>query len=243
MHDTHCHIDLYKDPYDVANSTERAKISTIAVTNLPSAYFSALPHMRGFSQLRLAVGLHPLLSEHHTEEEKQLFKQALHETQYVGEIGLDFSKEGIASKEVQISSFRFVLALLQAQPKIVTLHSHRAESEVLELLTEFQVKPVIFHWFSGSVKVLEKVIEAGHYCSVNPAMIRSAYGQKVIGCIAKERLLIESDGPFVSISKRPAVPSDGKLVHQYLSAHWDLSMTEVETQLTTNLTMYLHKIR
>ena len=63
MLDTHCHIDLYPNPHAIARAVERQKILTIAVTNLPSHFEVGLPHLRGFRQIRPALGLHPLMAE------------------------------------------------------------------------------------------------------------------------------------------------------------------------------------
>ena len=90
MLDTHCHIDLYPNPHTIAKAVERQKILTIAVTNLPSHFEVGLPHLRGFRQIRLALGLHPLMAEYH-ERERKKFKQTFSKTSYIGEIGLDFS--------------------------------------------------------------------------------------------------------------------------------------------------------
>ncbi|MBK8304713.1 MAG: TatD family hydrolase [Chloracidobacterium sp.] len=38
--------------------------------------------------------------------------------------------------------------------------------------------PVVFHWFSGSLAVLDQVIDNGHYFSINPAMIKSVAGKR-----------------------------------------------------------------
>ena len=133
MHDTHCHLDLYPDPYQVALATENAGITTIAVTNLPSAYFAAKPHMHRFRSLKLAVGLHPLLAQEHTRQQKQLFQDGIHETRFVGEVGLDFSRQGIETKDKQLESFQFILELLHNTKRFITLHSRRAETSVIEL--------------------------------------------------------------------------------------------------------------
>lgn len=169
VHDTHCHIDLYEAPLVIARQVEREGIFTIAVTNLPTAYAEAVPYVKIFRQVHLALGLHPLLAQHHTPQQKDLFRQYLSETSYIGEIGLDFSREGIDTKEAQVASFRFVLELLSNHKKVVTLHSRRAEKEVLTLLSEYAVSPVIFHWYSGigSTSLIEEIIEAGHYFSIN----------------------------------------------------------------------------
>lgn len=241
MHDSHCHIDLYPDPYEVAISTERQRITTIAVTNLPSAYYAAKPHMRQFRYLRLAVGLHPLLVQNHTAKEKDLFRQAFSETHYVGEVGLDFSKQG-TSKEQQVESLKFVLSHLQQEPRFVTIHSRRAESVVLQLLDDYGIQPVIFHWYSGPLKLLHNIIESGHYFSVNAAMIHSKNGQRIVARIPKERLLTESDGPFVKVNNHLIAPRNVMLVSEYLVDHWDSSCDIVIKQLDCNFNDYTNSV-
>mgnify|MGYP001010788022 CR=1 FL=1 len=243
MHDTHCHLDLYQNPPQVAAEAEGAGIFTIAVTNLPSAYEAAKPHMRPFRHLKLALGLHPLLAQHHTLEQKRLFERLYSETDFIGEVGLDFSKEGAESKERQLESFRFVLELLRKQSKVATLHTRRAEKTVHELLSEYGVPPVIFHWYSGPVDLIEKISNRGDYFSVNPAMLVSAYGQKIIKRIPRKLILAETDGPFVKVNGRPARPSNVGLVHRYLASQWQLTVSEVVIQLEDNLQRLLQGIR
>lgn len=242
MHDTHCHLDLYQNPPLVAANTEGAGIFTIAVTNLPLAYEAARPHMRTFKYLKLALGMHPLLTQHHSHEQKRLFRRLFAETDFIGEVGLDFSREGVGSKDQQIESFRFVLDLLRNQNKIASLHTRRAEKMVHELLREYDVAPVIFHWYSGPINLIEKIAARGDYFSVNPAMIRSAGGQKIISCIPKERVMTETDAPFVKVNGNPALPSDVALVIQHLASQWRVSLTDVEDQLEANLRKLLRGI-
>jgi TatD DNase family protein len=240
MHDTHCHLDLYPDPYQVASATEMAGVTTIAVTNLPSAYFAAKPHMRRFRSLKLAIGLHPLLANEHSSQEKQLFQDGLRETRFVGEVGLDFSRHGIATKAKQIESFRFVLQQLKDTKRFVTLHSRRAEATVLELLNEYHVGPVVFHWYSGSLKTLASIVAAGHYFSINTSMITSKNGQKIISQVPKTRILTETDGPFIKFNKKPVVPTDVCYIQDYLSEFWKVGLSQVKSQLERNLLQCLN---
>ncbi len=241
MHDTHCHIDLYSDPYEVAISTERHHVTTVAVTNLPSAYYAAKPHMQQFTYLKLAVGMHPLLIQNHTAKEKQLFQQAFSETHYIGEIGLDFSKQGVNQTQ-QIESFQFVLSLLQQEQRFVTLHSRCAEAVTWQLINEYNIQPVIFHWYSGPLRLLDNIIKDGHYFSVNPAMIHSKNGQRIIGHIPMERLLTESDGPFVKVNSHPIVPRDVRLVSEYLANQWNVPSDTVVEQLDRNFATYANSV-
>ncbi len=234
MIDAHCHIDAYADPYQTALVVDRARVLTIAVTNLPTDFARAFPHVRPLRYIRLALGLHPLLAEAHVRE-RDMFRAYLERTSYVGEVGLDFSSEGQATRVEQIESFRFVLQLLRAHPKFVSVHSRRAESAVLDLVEQMPVGPVVFHWFGGSLSQLERLLSLGHYCSINPAMLRSTRGRAIVERAPRDRVLTETDGPFVQVRGRPATPLDVGAVEWSLARHWDVSLAEVRQQVQFNL--------
>src|SRR5690349_7156921 len=101
MIDTHCHLDLYAQPTTVAKEAQRAGVLTIAVTNLPSAFDIAYSHVQPLTNIRLALGLHPLAAEQHQSQRKR-FKELSDRTSYIGEVGLDFSRTGIATRDLQI---------------------------------------------------------------------------------------------------------------------------------------------
>lgn len=242
MIDTHCHVDLYPNPTEVAVKADRAGVLTIIVTNLPTAYERARPHIQGMKNIRLALGLHPLVANQHREEQ-QKFRDLIDQTSYIGEIGLDFSREGIASKELQVESFQFVLELLRGKPKFITLHSRQAESVVVDMLEEENRTPVVFHWYTGSLNVLRRALDGGHYFSINPAMTKSPKGRSIIEAIPTDRMLTESDGPFVQVNGRPALPSDVAVVESHLASVWRMPNDEVGKILKTNLLELLRPIQ
>src|SRR5436189_4367186 len=106
MIDAHCHLDLYADPYQVACAIEQERILTIAVTNSPTAFERAYPHVQAFRYIRLALGLHPLTAESHLQE-RDRFMRYFSLTSYIGEVGLDFSRKGNPLRKQQLESFRF----------------------------------------------------------------------------------------------------------------------------------------
>ena len=242
MIDTHCHVDLYPRPTEVADAADRAGVLTIIVTNLPSAFEKAYPYVQPFSNVRLALGLHPLVAAQHPAERSR-FKSLISKTSYIGEVGLDFSRVGYSTKEIQIESFQFVLETLRDKPKFITLHSRQAESTVIDLLEEADRSPVVFHWYSGTLTVLNRALNQGHYFSVNPAMIVSPNGQKIIANLPPERVLTETDGPFVKINGRAAIPSDVSLVEEYLSTLWNMEKRAVKTQIKENFLKLVRPIR
>lgn len=233
MIDTHCHIDQYKNPLSVAKEAEKEGIITICPTNLPSHFQVGRQHLVGFKKVRLALGFHPLLVFKHPHE-VGVFEQCLSMTSYIGEIGLDFSREGKPTKKLQVQVFKKIIQLISDRPRFISIHSRAAENEVLEVVTGCGIKNAVFHWYTGSLALLDQIAKAGYFFSVNPQMLNSQNGRKILERIPPDSLLTETDGPHVKISKRPAVPSDVVLMEQFYSSHWGVSCKEVQGVVRAN---------
>ncbi|RPD44114.1 TatD family deoxyribonuclease [Hymenobacter sediminis] len=242
MIDAHCHIDLYPNPLQVAHRCEQAGVTTLAMTNLPSHFALGKQHLQGFRNIRLALGLHPLHALRH-QAEYALFKQYLPLTSYVGEVGLDFSREGLATKQQQLQSFAFVLRCVQQQRKLLSIHSRGAEQQVVDMLVEYHCKLAIFHWYTGSLPVLRTIVGQGYYFSVNPAMIRSEKGRQIIATIPRNKILTETDGPFVQVGNALAEPAHVEIVLNYLALHWEVSIQYVTDQIQDNFKELLSHLR
>lgn len=193
--DTHCHFDMMPNPEGYISAKEKAGDIVIGMTNLPSHFKMGQSHLIGYKHIRLALGLHPLLAAENRKE-LTLFKRLVDQTSYIGEIGLDFSREGIATKNEQISVLREVLATIKGKKKIVSVHSRNAEKELLDMLCEFEIRNLIFHWYSGPVDLIPSIIERGFYFSINESMCRSKNGQSIIGKIPRDKILTETDAPY-----------------------------------------------
>lgn len=242
MIDTHCHIDLYKNPLQIVKECEKAGIITIGMTNLPSHFEMGYSHLLPFKKVRLALGMHPMYAMQHAIEFSGFIKN-LSLTSYIGEIGLDFSKEGIATKETQLESFQKILKELKQKNKILSLHSRGAEKEVLSLLSENEIKNAIFHWYSGPLGLIDEIIKAGYYFSINPAMIKSKSGQEIIKRIPQEYILTETDGPFVESNGRQLRPIDIILVQEYLAILNNCTVKDINDIIDNNFKKLLDSIR
>ena len=173
--DTHCHIDMMDNPERYLLKKEQDGGITIGMTNLPSHFEMGYSHFKNLKYSRLALGYHPLMVASNPNE-LTLFKKNLSETSYIGEIGLDFSREGIGSKEKQVSLLRKILECISGERKIISVHSRRAERELYGLLREYDIKNVIFHWYSGPLGLINEIEAAGYYFSINEAMTSSGKG-------------------------------------------------------------------
>lgn len=235
MIDVHCHFDLTNNPEKYISDNEKKQIVTIGMTNLPSHFQMGVYHMKKYRYIRLALGLHPLKAKDH-ESEYLKFKQYIDATSYIGEVGLDFSREGIRNKEIQIKSLNLVLDLVKNKKKIISLHSRKAEKETFEMLIDKKIDNAIFHWYSGSISVLRNITKQGYYFSINSAIIKSINGRKIISEIPKELILTETDDPFIE-------NSNINLVIKYLSGLWKMPVNEVEYLIDSNFRALLKKIR
>ena len=193
--DTHCHFDMMPNPEQYLKQQEVKKNISIGMTNLPSHFLLGYEHVRQYKFSRLALGFHPLYASEN-KNELRLFSQCLDKTSYIGEIGLDFSNEGLKTKDDQVFVLEKVLQLLSKKNKIVSVHSRRAEKVLFEMLVTYGIKNVIFHWYSGPLSLIPKIVEHGYYFSINEKMTKTNSGIEIIKRIPRNLILTETDAPF-----------------------------------------------
>ena len=193
--DCHCHFDMMPLPDTYIEQREQDGNIVIGMTNLPKHFQIGQPHVKGYKYIRLSLGLHPLLAVE-GQNQLPLFKKLVEQTSYIGEIGLDFSRQGIASKNNQIAVLKEILGSISGKRKIVSVHSRRAEKELLSLLKEYKIQNVVFHWYSGPLNLIPSILEQGYFFSVNEAMCISKNGRTIIERIPYDRVLTETDAPY-----------------------------------------------
>lgn len=239
MLDTHCHIDEYPDPHAEVRALDGTAVAAVAVTSTPRAFEALRRQFSSERRIRIALGVHPMRAAMLNEVDWSIFERHVIKTTYIGEVGLDFSPEGRATGEAQERAFERVLRAVADRRQLLTIHSRGAERRVVDLLNESGAGPALFHWYSGPLRVLDSVLDAGHYCSFNPAMVRSKKGQEIIRRVPRNRALAETDGPFVKMGRRRATPGDVQTVYEHLSELWQEPIDAVVKVLFSNLTSLL----
>lgn len=233
--DAHFHLDLHKDPVAIVAKCESDRIYTIAVTNAPSVYPHTQALVADCKYVRAALGLHPELVATHAHELPDLLR-LLPQARFVGEIGLDYVTADTAVRAAQRRVFEAALAgCASAGGKILTIHSRRSAADVVACIGSSFPGKLILHWFSGSVRDLRLALAAGCYFSVNPAMLKSDRGLKLVQEIPRNRVLTETDGPFVDIDGRKAVPGDAIHAVAGLAALWNVELEEAGEQILATL--------
>src|SRR3989338_2907931 len=139
MIDFHCHLDLYPDPAAIVRECAARRMYVLSVTTTPSAWSGTNALALNQQRIRTAVGLHPRLANQRKIELGQ-FRELLSQTRYVGEVGLDGSPECLPFWQEQVEVFDNVLrSCAELGGRIVSVHSRRAEDEVLSRLEHFQI--------------------------------------------------------------------------------------------------------
>lgn len=236
MIDFHVHLDLYSDPNAVAKECSAQGIYVLSVTTTPSAWKGTSALAMPGSRVRTALGLHPQIA-HQRKSELDLFDSYLPDASYIGEIGLDGAREFKKHWDDQLAVFNHILqACSRAGGRIMTIHSRRATSAVLDRLAAFPRAGIpILHWFSGSKRDLGRAIASGCWFSVGPAMLAAKKSRELVRCMPRERILTETDGPFAQIEGRSAMPWDVQQAVDHLATLWKISTDEVAQELSNNL--------
>jgi TatD DNase family protein len=233
--DAHCHIDLLgKDEGSVVEEIQRRPVHTIAVTNTPSVFFHTRDLAAKNRFLYPAVGLHPELVDSRSHELDRMWP-LLAETRFVGEVGLDYVTSDLDLRRMQRDVFSAILSrCADYADKVITVHSRRSASDVVAAVGSNFPGTVILHWFSGTRRELEAAVTIGCWFSVNPAMFRSKTGPQLVELMPKDRLLTETDGPFVKIGSRGAVPPDALESVRGLAAAWNESVEDAAAHVFAN---------
>lgn len=194
--------------------------------------------------VRAALGLHPQLVAERPGD-LALWRRYLPETRYVGEVGLDAGPRHYKSLPVQTAAFRTVLeCCAEAGDKILTVHSVRAASAVLDLIEAHLPATrgvVVMHWFTGSASEAHRAAALGCYFSVNAEMGETERGKTLLATLPIDRVLTETDGPFTKMDGRPARPSDVSRAVEIIARVIGMSCEAATTAVQGNLKRLLSR--
>lgn len=160
LYDTHFHLDLQKNVKAAIEEINANKIYTIAMTNLPVLYEKEKQQYDS-PYIRTALGFHPeLIGEY--KKYIPLMWEKLSKARYIGEVGLDFTDKTYQADQVSFFS-ELVQRCRKDENKIISIHSRKAEREVLDVLDDAFSFKAILHWFSGDSNLLDRAVKMGCY--------------------------------------------------------------------------------
>jgi len=219
--DTHAHLeypDFESDFDQVINRAKEKKIEKII--NVGSTFEgsknSILLAKKYKGIIYSSIGIHP----HHAIDlgrdpyefsetrTKTLIEALSHmakekEVVAIGEIGLDFFRENSRElRKKQVDLFKSQLAIAVDFNLPIIVHSREAEDDTMTELVKQKNKidKGVVHCFTGSYNFAKKVLDLGFYVGFTGIITfeKSSEIQEVVKKIPLERILLETDAPYLA---------------------------------------------
>lgn len=231
--DTHCHLNFNQFDNDRQDVITRAKTLGVVRLLVPGLDHTSSREVIRLAEtdesIYAAVGFHPTDSDKFSgltfAQIQELIKHP--RVVAVGEIGLDYywvkeDQKRKTQREILKQQLKF--AATANKPIIIHMREEKdswfgqASVDLLEILLEWQKelavhkhplleRPGVFHSFNGSLETAQRAIELGFFIGVTgPVTYKNAdEKRRIIRQLPLERLLIETDSPFLT-----PVPRRGK---------------------------------
>lgn len=142
------------------------------------------------------IGIHPECANEELENISKLIEDNHDHISGIGEIGLDLTyvnKNEDAVKQNHV--FETLLSFAEKFNKPVSIHSRKSLDDVFEIMTSYNTKHALLHWFDGSKKQLQKSMDMGFFVSYGPVMIYANDKQTLLSKTDESQILVETDGP------------------------------------------------
>ncbi|MBW2206530.1 MAG: TatD family hydrolase [Deltaproteobacteria bacterium] len=214
MIDTHAHLDMQDYDEDRKEVIERARqggISHIISVGIDlQSSQKALELANSHDFIFSTVGFHPHNADHVDPGDLEGLAALTGEPRVVawGEIGLDFYR-GWSQPDKQREAFEKQIDLARHCDLPLVIHCREAHEDLLEILKRKENGPYqgVIHCFSGDYKLAMNLIAMGFYISIPGTVTykKAVQVQDVAARIPLERLLLETDAPFLA-----PVPKRGK---------------------------------
>jgi TatD DNase family protein len=246
--DSHCHLDLL-ELASHGNLLENAIVQAekqgvghmLCVCITLRDFPSMLETVKSYPQVSVSVGLHP--NENAITEPSVAELVALGSDKKVvaiGETGLDYYRSKGDTKW-QRERFRTHIAAAKELNKPLIIHMRDAATDTLTLMREENVQTVggVMHCFTEDWQTAEAALQLGFYISISGIVTfkNATTVQEVAKKVPLERLLIETDSPFLAPNPyrgKPNEPAYVRHVAEFIAELREISLDEFAKQTTTN---------
>ncbi|MFH1136097.1 MAG: TatD family hydrolase [Pseudomonadota bacterium] len=204
--DTHAHLDQLADPAESLRQAKAAGVLAVVGVGMDLASNRRILEIAAGSAGLVwpALGAHPWNVKPGEWSANQEFLEAnLDRATALGEVGLDYKVK--IKKDIQAQTFGRALELAARLDKPVLVHARYSQDQCLDMLRAAGISRAVFHWFSGPLEILKKIIDAGYLVSATPALAYSPAHREALAQAPLDRILLETDCPveYRSVASRP----------------------------------------
>ena len=253
MIDSHCHLDREPLLSNLSQVLTRAKdvglekLLTICTTS--TNYNNILNIISKHQMIYGTFGIHPHETKNYFVEKDEIIKKVNMSSKIigVGETGLDFYYNN-SDKDVQLKSFQNHIDAAIALNIPLIIHSRNAENETYDVLKRnYQKKlKILMHCFTGSTDFALNLVPLNAYFSASGIITfkNSKELQQTFKKIPEDKLLIETDSPFLSPEPnrgKKNEPSFIKFTAQKLASLRNIELNELILLTTNNFNILFSK--
>ncbi len=205
--DTHAHLQdpaFNKDRQEVMKRAREAGLEKIVCIGYDyETSVEAVELARRHPEVYAVVGVHPHDAKNLDAETLAKLYELARDPRVVaiGETGLDYYRN-LSSPEKQRTAFKDQIKLAQELYKPLVIHDRDAHQEILDILKKEKagVNEGIIHCYSGHLPLAVELMKEGFYISfAGPLTFKNAKKtQEVAARISLERILIETDSPYLA---------------------------------------------
>ena len=208
--DSHAHVDVSDFDADREAMLDRARAAGVgtllAIGNGPEVekLGAAVPYAEVHDWIYAAAGIHPHEARHASDAHYAELERLARNPRVIawGEIGLDFHYDH-SPRDLQESVFRHQLGQARAAKKPIIIHCREAWTDCLNILeADWRSSGLggIFHCFTGTLEEARLGVEMGFLISFagNVTYPKAQNLRDVAREIALDRLLVETDSPFLA---------------------------------------------
>ena len=204
LYDSHIHLSNpeYQSDLDyIIKGMESIKIKACCVSMDTITSKKTLELGKKSKLVLPFIGIHPERTNDDLELMIELISENHQHISGIGEIGLDptYIKSSEDNKK-QIYFFEKFLSLAEKFKKPVSIHSRKSLDDIFSIMTSYDTKHALLHWFDGSKKQLQKAMDMDFFVSYGPVMIYASDKQMLLSKTSETKILVETDGP-VKFSK------------------------------------------
>ena len=205
--DAHTHIQFEQYDKDRPETIERAFLSGVGMIIAGADLKSSQEAVNLASQYKngiwAAVGIHPTELKDFDEFEKIKNLSKNEKVVGIGECGIDlYRDEDKKNYEKQKELFEKHILLSNEIKKPLVIHCRQAFFETLSILKENKneliSEPGVLHFFTGSLDEAKEFLSLNFSFTFGGLITANRSLDKVIEYIPLEKILVETDAPFVS---------------------------------------------
>lgn len=210
LFDTHCHLGLiHEDQLEqllVVQYAKKAGVKHIvSICNSLTDFEVTYNNLRSASGVYHAVGVSPSESGNQLTgwEAKIQELVKLKRIVAIGETGLDYVKN-FAPKATQVDLFIKQLEIARRNNLPVIIHNREAGKDILDILkTKIPEQGAVFHCYSEDWEFAKQALDLPVYFSFAGNITYSNIKKlaETVANLPPERILIESESPFMSPAK------------------------------------------